>query len=53
MVYKFEDKSQLEVEEMLGITLKETRVYREIKAEGEQQGRCFLSCGTSKAVWIS
>ncbi|WP_413201345.1 DUF2887 domain-containing protein [Nostoc piscinale] len=36
MVYKFEDKSQREVEEMLGITLKETRVYREIKEEGEK-----------------
>ncbi len=36
MVYKFENKSQREVEEMLGITLKETRVYREIKEEGEK-----------------
>ncbi|MBF2016058.1 MAG: DUF4351 domain-containing protein [Rivularia sp. T60_A2020_040] len=34
MVYKFEGKSQKEVEEMLGITLQETRVYREIKEEG-------------------
>jgi len=31
MVYKFEGKSQREVEEMLGITLQETRVYREIR----------------------
>jgi predicted transposase/invertase (TIGR01784 family) len=38
MVYKFENKSQPEVEEMLGITLKETRVYREIKEEGIQEG---------------
>ncbi|MBW4618790.1 MAG: Rpn family recombination-promoting nuclease/putative transposase [Cyanosarcina radialis HA8281-LM2] len=38
MVYKFEDKSQQEVEEMLGITLQETRVYREIKEEGIQEG---------------
>ncbi|MBW4619673.1 MAG: DUF2887 domain-containing protein [Cyanosarcina radialis HA8281-LM2] len=38
MLYKFEDKSQREVEEMLGITLQETRVYREILAEGEQRG---------------
>ncbi len=36
MVYKFENKSQREVEEMLGITLKETRVYREIKEEGRE-----------------
>jgi predicted transposase YdaD len=36
MVYKFEGKSQREVEEMLGITLKETRVYREIREEGEK-----------------
>ena len=34
MVYKFEQLSQREVEAMLGITLKETRVYREIKEEG-------------------
>jgi predicted transposase YdaD len=38
MVYKFESKSQREVEEMLGITLQETRVYREIKEEGRQEG---------------
>ncbi|MCL6750469.1 Rpn family recombination-promoting nuclease/putative transposase [Nostoc sp. CCCryo 231-06] len=38
MVYKFENKSQREVEEMLGITLRETRVYREIKQEGIQEG---------------
>ncbi len=36
IVYKFENKSQREVEEMLGITLRETRVYREIKEEGEK-----------------
>lgn len=39
MVYKFEGKSQREVEEMLGITLQETRVYREISEAGEQRGR--------------
>ncbi len=38
MVYKFEDKSQREVEQMLGITLQETRVYREIKEEGIKEG---------------
>jgi len=38
MVYKFENKSRIEVEEMLGITLQETRVYREIKEEGIQEG---------------
>ena len=36
MVYKFEQLSQREVEQMLGITLKETRVYREIKEAGER-----------------
>ncbi|MFN6499806.1 MAG: Rpn family recombination-promoting nuclease/putative transposase [Nostoc sp. DedQUE01] len=36
MVYKFEQLSQREVEQMLGITLKETRVYREIKEEGRE-----------------
>ncbi|WP_445633755.1 DUF4351 domain-containing protein [Nostoc sp. DSM 114161] len=39
MVYKFEGLSQKEVEQMLGITLKETRVYREIKEEGREEGR--------------
>jgi predicted transposase/invertase (TIGR01784 family) len=39
MVYKFENKSQREVEEMLGITLRETQVYREIKEEGREEGR--------------
>ena len=39
MVYKFENLSQQEVETMLGITLQETRVYQEIKAEGLAQGR--------------
>jgi predicted transposase YdaD len=38
MVYKFENKSRIEVEEILGITLQETRVYREIKEEGIQEG---------------
>ncbi|MBD2299140.1 DUF2887 domain-containing protein [Nostoc sp. FACHB-190] len=31
MVYKFEGKNQREVEQMLGITLQETRVYQEIR----------------------
>ncbi len=39
MVYKFEQLSQREVEQMLGITLKETRVYQEIKEEGREEGR--------------
>ncbi|BAY96349.1 hypothetical protein NIES37_02810 [Tolypothrix tenuis PCC 7101] len=33
MVYKFEQFSRRKVEAMLGITLKETRVYKEIKEE--------------------
>lgn len=36
MMYQFEQLNQREVEEMLGITLKETRVYREIKQEGRE-----------------
>ncbi len=36
VMYKFEQLSQKEVEEMLGITIKETRVYREIKQEGKE-----------------
>jgi predicted transposase/invertase (TIGR01784 family) len=39
MVYKFETLTRTEVESMLGITLKETRVYREIKEEGREEGR--------------
>ncbi|MDZ8028388.1 MAG: Rpn family recombination-promoting nuclease/putative transposase [Nostoc sp. DedQUE11] len=39
MVYKFEQLSRREIELMLGITLKETRVYREIKEEGREEGR--------------
>jgi predicted transposase YdaD len=38
MVYKFEQLSRMEVEEMLGITLQQTRVYREIKEEGLLEG---------------
>ncbi|WP_016953194.1 Rpn family recombination-promoting nuclease/putative transposase [Anabaena sp. PCC 7108] len=38
MVYKFEQLSRREVESMLGITLKETRVYQEIKEEGREEG---------------
>lgn len=37
MVYRFEQLSRMEVESMLGITLKETRVYREIKEEGRRE----------------
>jgi predicted transposase YdaD len=39
MVYRFEKLTQAEVESMLGITLKETRVYQEIKEEGREEGR--------------
>jgi len=38
MVYKFTNLSRQEVEQMLGINLQETRVYREAKAEGEEIG---------------
>ena len=36
--YKFVQLSRKEVEEMLGITFEETRVYQDIKQEGEEQG---------------
>nr|WP_322743672.1 DUF2887 domain-containing protein [Romeria gracilis] len=39
MVYKFTHLSQREVEEMLGVRLQETRVYQEVRAEGEEFGR--------------
>ncbi|QLE58592.1 DUF2887 domain-containing protein [Nostoc sp. TCL26-01] len=39
MAYRFEQLSRVELEAMLDITLKETRVYREIKQEGREEGR--------------
>ncbi|MGA7933827.1 MAG: Rpn family recombination-promoting nuclease/putative transposase [Kovacikia sp.] len=39
MVYRFTYLSRQEVERMLGITLQETRVYQEAKAEGREEGR--------------
>ncbi len=38
-VYKFSSLSREEVEAMLGLTLEQTRVYQEAKAEGREQGR--------------
>jgi predicted transposase YdaD len=38
MVYKFTQMSRVEVEAMLAVSLQETRVYQEAKAEGEQVG---------------
>ncbi|MEA5621092.1 Rpn family recombination-promoting nuclease/putative transposase [Cronbergia sp. UHCC 0137] len=38
MVYKFENLNRREVESMLGITLQETRFYREVKEEGVEEG---------------
>ncbi|MGF1604107.1 MAG: Rpn family recombination-promoting nuclease/putative transposase [Thermosynechococcaceae cyanobacterium] len=39
VVYKFTDLSREEVEAMLGVNLEDTRVYREAKAEGKQEGK--------------
>jgi predicted transposase/invertase (TIGR01784 family) len=39
MVYKFTTLSRSEVEAMLDITIQETRVYQEAKAEGREEGR--------------
>nr|WP_250123750.1 Rpn family recombination-promoting nuclease/putative transposase [Chroococcidiopsis sp. CCMEE 29] len=36
MAYRFEQLSRVEVEAMLDMTLKETKVYREIKEEGRE-----------------
>jgi len=38
-VYKFSSLSREEVEAMLGLTLEQTRVYQEAKAEGREEGR--------------
>lgn len=42
MVYKFEQLSRREVESMLDITIKQTRVYREIKEEGREEATVNL-----------
>ena len=42
MVYRFERLSRIEVEAMLGITLKQTRVYQEIKEEGREEATLNL-----------
>jgi len=42
ITYKFEEFTIQEVEEMLGITLKETRVYQEIKEQAEQRERSLI-----------
>ncbi len=39
IAYRFEQLSRSEVEEMLGITLKETRMYQDIKEEGKAEGK--------------
>jgi len=39
MVYKFTNLSKPEVLAMIGIELQETRIYREIKEEGQLEGR--------------
>ncbi len=38
MVYRFTHLSRQEVERMIGITLQQTRVYQEAKAEGREEG---------------
>jgi predicted transposase YdaD len=39
MVYKFTQLTRTEVDAMLGVTLQETRVYQEAKAEGKLEGK--------------
>jgi predicted transposase YdaD len=39
MVYKFTNLSRQEIDAMLGITLQQTRVYREAKEEGKDEER--------------
>ena len=50
MVYRFENLSRMEVETMLGITLKETRVYREIKEEGREEVREVMANAISRML---
>ena len=42
MTYKFIDLTRQEVEAMIGVTFQETRVYRDAKEEGRQEGRLAL-----------
>ena len=42
MVYKFTNLSRQEVDAMLGLQLADTRVYREAKEEGRQEGESAL-----------
>jgi predicted transposase/invertase (TIGR01784 family) len=39
VAYKFTNLSREQVEAMLGITIEQTRIYQEAKAEGRQEGR--------------
>jgi predicted transposase YdaD len=39
MVYKFTQLTRAEVDAMLGVTLQETRVYQDAKAEGQIEGQ--------------
>jgi Protein of unknown function (DUF2887) len=39
MVYRFTNLTRTEVEAMIGITLQQTRVYQDAKAEGVNEGR--------------
>ncbi|MEL6383138.1 MAG: Rpn family recombination-promoting nuclease/putative transposase [Cyanobacteria bacterium J06626_18] len=39
MMYRYEGSSRREIEQMLGISIKESRAYREIKQEGREEGR--------------
>jgi predicted transposase/invertase (TIGR01784 family) len=50
MMYRFEQLSQAEVESMLGITLQQTRVYREIKEEGREEGREAMANAISRLL---
>jgi predicted transposase/invertase (TIGR01784 family) len=45
-VYKFSKLSREEVEAMLGLRLEDTRVYREAKEEGREEGRTEVLAAT-------
>jgi predicted transposase YdaD len=50
MAYQFEQLSRREIESMLDITLKETRIYREIKEEGREEGREVMARALSRQL---
>jgi hypothetical protein len=50
IVYRFTNLTRTEVEAMIGITLQQTRVYQDAKAEGVNRS-IFDAAATVTAIW--